>query len=257
MDDDYDLETSPLCRDLEDEGRMVRVWIYRSSDSDWLLEAVDEFGNSTVWEDQFPTDEAAFEEVRRAIRDEGIGVLIGEPSPGYSPESDSLAPTPAHLAEPQDSPEPLISAELMERTWLRVGAQRPEQIPRMQKVHAKAQKPLAAFVYSMEPDLDEDVAGVLFYVFHVVLEAFRQAEPRPKRVSRRRVEEQLSAIEFTGLPPSPTGEDFETSEPHVLRYVTEALSEEDDPLLTLEEFHSCLETLWVAIECLHAACRRR
>ncbi|MDZ7825372.1 MAG: hypothetical protein U5R48_04225 [Gammaproteobacteria bacterium] len=98
---------------------------------------------------------------------------------------------------------------------------------------------------------------MLFYVFHVVLEAFRQAEPRPKRVSRRRVEEQLAAIEFTGLPLSSTNEDFETSEPHVLRYVTEALAEEDDPLLTVEEFQSCLETLWVVIECLHAACRRR
>ena len=257
MDDEYDLEMSPLCQDVEDEGQRVRVEIYRGSDSDWLLEAVDEFGTSTVWDEQFPTDEAALEELRSTIRDEGIGVLIGEPSPGYSHEADSPAPTPARLAEPGHAPEPLISAELMERTWLRVGGQSPEQIPRMQKAHARAQKPLAAFVYSMEPELEEDVAGVLFYAFHVVLEAFRQAEPRPKRVSRRRVEEQLAAIEFTGLPLSSTNEDFETSEPHVLRYVTEALAEEDDPLLTVEEFQSCLETLWVVIECLHAACRRR
>ncbi|MDZ7825373.1 MAG: hypothetical protein U5R48_04230 [Gammaproteobacteria bacterium] len=130
MDDDYHLEMSPLCQDLEDEGRTVRVEIYRGSDSDWLLEAVDEFGNSTGLGRPVPDGRGrAWKSSGPPIRDEGIDVLIGEPSPGYS-EADSLAPTPAHLAEPRDAPEPLISAELMERTWLRVGGQRPEQIPR-------------------------------------------------------------------------------------------------------------------------------
>ena len=80
MEDDFDLEMSPLCQELSANGKKVQVEIYRGGGSDWHLEVVDEFGNSTVWEDQFPTDSEALEEAEATIRDEGIDSLIGKPS---------------------------------------------------------------------------------------------------------------------------------------------------------------------------------
>mgnify|MGYP006299288383 CR=1 FL=1 len=80
MEDEFELETSPLSQELSDNGKTVRVDIYRGGGSDWLLEIVDEFGNSTVWDDQFPTDAEALEGARATIRDEGIDVLIGPPA---------------------------------------------------------------------------------------------------------------------------------------------------------------------------------
>ena len=80
MEEEFELEMSPLCQDLTDSGHTVRVEIYRGGGSGWHLEVVDEFGNSTVWEDQFPTDAAALAEAQATIRDEGISVLIGMPA---------------------------------------------------------------------------------------------------------------------------------------------------------------------------------
>lgn len=79
MNEDFELEMSPLCQDISDSGKTVRVEIYRGGGSGWQLEVVDEFRNSTVWDDQFPTDAAALEEAKSTIRDEGIGALIGMP----------------------------------------------------------------------------------------------------------------------------------------------------------------------------------
>ena len=50
----------------------VEIFIYRSADSGWFLEIVADDGNSTVWEDQFETDDAAFGEAILAIQEEGI-----------------------------------------------------------------------------------------------------------------------------------------------------------------------------------------
>ena len=78
--DNYQLFTSPLCRAVTADGHTVRLEIYRGPDTEWTLEAVDELNNSTVWDDLFPTDQAALDEALRTIRDEGIESLIGSPS---------------------------------------------------------------------------------------------------------------------------------------------------------------------------------
>jgi len=79
MDEEFELEMSPLCQEISDSGHTVKVEIYRGGGRNWHLKIVDEFGNSTVWEDQFPTDAAALEEALATIKDEGIGVLVGMP----------------------------------------------------------------------------------------------------------------------------------------------------------------------------------
>lgn len=149
----------------------------------------------------------------------------------------------------------LISSELMERTWQRVGSLDGRKILRLQKAHRKSQNALILFVYRALPDFREEAGGVLIYVFHVVLEAFQHAQPRPKRIGIREIEERLAHLESAFQ--SGSAATFQTSEPHAYRYVLEALTEADDVELTPEEIDSFQRSLWVAIECLHSACRLR
>ena len=77
---DYELVVSPLSRPITDKGHTVQIEIYRGENTDWTLEVVDASNNSTVWDDLFPTDQAALEEALRTVRDEGIETLVGPPS---------------------------------------------------------------------------------------------------------------------------------------------------------------------------------
>ena len=49
----------------------VEIEIYEDGKGGWLLEVVDEFGNSTVWDDSFPTDNAALAEALQRDRYRG------------------------------------------------------------------------------------------------------------------------------------------------------------------------------------------
>jgi len=71
---------SPLCRSFESEGKSVQIDIFGDGDGGWLLEVIDQFGNSTVWDDPFSSDQAALDEALDTIDQEGIGSLIGLPS---------------------------------------------------------------------------------------------------------------------------------------------------------------------------------
>ena len=77
MDEEYELVMSPLCQELSSGGDSVKVEIYGDGKGEWILEVVDEFGNSRVWDDSFPTDIAALTEVKKTILEEGIQALIG------------------------------------------------------------------------------------------------------------------------------------------------------------------------------------
>ena len=71
-DDTLDLVHSDLETTQTQGPHSVAIYIYRSADSGWFLELVAGDGNSTVWEDQFETDDAAFGEAILAIQEEGI-----------------------------------------------------------------------------------------------------------------------------------------------------------------------------------------
>ena len=61
MNDEPELELSILSQELKSGGRTVSVEIYRlEGDEEWALEIVDEFNNSTVWDDTFPTESVVF-----------------------------------------------------------------------------------------------------------------------------------------------------------------------------------------------------
>ena len=58
-DEEIEIIMSPLCQSIERDGKSVRVDIYDDGDGKWILEVVDEFGNSVVWDDHFSTDQKA------------------------------------------------------------------------------------------------------------------------------------------------------------------------------------------------------
>jgi hypothetical protein len=77
MIDEVHLIYSEHCQTVSRNGKTVKVEIYSSGKSDWILEVVDADGNSTVWDDTFPTDAEAYAEFQRTLDKEGIDSMIG------------------------------------------------------------------------------------------------------------------------------------------------------------------------------------
>jgi uncharacterized protein len=77
-----------LERSVTEGDTTVEISIYRSPNSDWILEVVDEYGNSTVYDDLFPTDQDALDEALSEIESHGIDVYVGEPSSASRPMDD-------------------------------------------------------------------------------------------------------------------------------------------------------------------------
>ena len=71
---------SPLSQSITRNEKTVQVEIYEDGDGGWLLEVIDEHGNSAVWNDPFQSDKEALDEALKTIDEEGIDSLIGVPS---------------------------------------------------------------------------------------------------------------------------------------------------------------------------------
>jgi hypothetical protein len=78
MSEEYEIKYSALCQKVTSEGKSVQVYIYEDGKGGWILEVVDEYDNSTVWDDPFKTDDEALDEVFDTIEKEGISSLIGK-----------------------------------------------------------------------------------------------------------------------------------------------------------------------------------
>jgi uncharacterized protein len=76
MTDEIELIHSPLTQTYSAEGHTLRIQIYRSPDSSWILEVVDEQGTSTVWDDPFDSDKVALEAAFVAIEEESIHEFV-------------------------------------------------------------------------------------------------------------------------------------------------------------------------------------
>ena len=77
MNDEPKLEKSPLCQPISSGGQTVKVEIYRLEGGLWTLEIEDEYGNSTVWDDEFETDVAALAEAKKSILEDTASEYIG------------------------------------------------------------------------------------------------------------------------------------------------------------------------------------
>lgn len=79
MQDDIKIIDSPLQQTYLKNGQSVNIQIYRLENTDWTLEIVDPFNNSTVWNDSFKTDALALEEAFKSLESEGIDAYIDQP----------------------------------------------------------------------------------------------------------------------------------------------------------------------------------
>ena len=77
-DSDPNIVTSGLSRTVTHAGVSVDLGIYRlEHDSKWAMEVVNQAGTSTVWDEQFDTDEEAHREFLRTIEEEGMEAFLG------------------------------------------------------------------------------------------------------------------------------------------------------------------------------------
>lgn len=85
IDDDPEIEESPLSGIVTRDNVAVRVEIYRlvEGDGSWTLEVVNYQGGSTVWEDRFAIDKEAYAEFYRTLETDGIRSFL-EGQPGSS-----------------------------------------------------------------------------------------------------------------------------------------------------------------------------
>ena len=67
---------SSLSQEYTEDNKTVSIEIYSSGKDDWLLEIVDESGNSNVYDDEFKTDKEAFEQFIKDVKNEGIDAFI-------------------------------------------------------------------------------------------------------------------------------------------------------------------------------------
>jgi hypothetical protein len=74
LNEDPDIEESPLSGIVTRDGVVVRVEIYRlvEGDESWTLEVINHEGRSTVWEDRFATDKEAYAEFYQTLETDGI-----------------------------------------------------------------------------------------------------------------------------------------------------------------------------------------
>ncbi|WP_233506011.1 hypothetical protein [Rhodoferax lacus] len=84
MEDDIEIVYSPLQQRYTKDGHTLDIQIYKyEDDADWTLEVVADDGLSTVWNEGFPTDKAAFEQARWAIDAEGAEAFLSVTLPRY------------------------------------------------------------------------------------------------------------------------------------------------------------------------------
>lgn len=78
MSQEPELIISTLSQSIVGGGHTFEVYIFQlEGETDWALEVEDEYGNSTVWDDAFPSDVAALAEAKAIIFSEKVSTLIG------------------------------------------------------------------------------------------------------------------------------------------------------------------------------------
>ena len=79
MDDDAVLVDSGLSQEIEVDGHLFEINIFRLEDeTTWTLEVVDEDNTSHVWDDTFASDFAALIEAQKELRSMGAEAFMAE-----------------------------------------------------------------------------------------------------------------------------------------------------------------------------------
>ena len=76
-DDDVEVIMSDLCGDVEVDGHFLTVEIYKTDiDPGWILEVINEFGTSFVFDDPHIADGLAWQQFDKTIHEEGLAAFL-------------------------------------------------------------------------------------------------------------------------------------------------------------------------------------
>ncbi len=73
------LNNSEIRKEVQRDGIIVRIDVYSNGEEGWLVEIVDEYWNSTCWNEPFKSAQEALEAGIKAIDTEGIQTFVGPP----------------------------------------------------------------------------------------------------------------------------------------------------------------------------------
>jgi len=161
---------------------------------------------------------------------------------------------------------PMVPEDIVERTWREVAAFEPHAARRAMEKIGKRQPALLAYVMAETRDSRSQVQELAVYLFVVILRMFeRLPGHRLKRVPIERVERRAAENEAVLERLGAAHERFleraarlqAEPQPHVLRYLTEAILESDDPDLDLtdEEEGLVFLVLKTAVDLLDQSCK--
>jgi len=160
-----------------------------------------------------------------------------------------------------------ISAELMEEAWRSVGTMSEAEIKRRQGLCGKEQQELTAFMLAYTEDLGTEALGLALYAHFVVMEAFRRSGARFDKLKPSRIEDAwkdnfgfINDLRAAGRPKTPFQLKYTVTEPAVMQYVIDALTEQndDDPIgISDEDFWRTLQVLKTVVDCMHSARQAR
>jgi hypothetical protein len=162
----------------------------------------------------------------------------------------------------------VVSEDIVENTWRRVAAMRPNEAVRALDRVARQQPALLAYVMATTSDEREEVQELAIYLYHVIWQMFetmaapgRIGKIRIERVEhhRDRIEKLLDGLAVAHQRIAERIAAVESaSQPHVLRYIADALYEyeEEEDSLQLDEQESGLVflTLKTVVDVLDEAC---
>jgi len=114
MTDEIELIHSPLTRTHSADGHTLRIQIYRSPGSPWVLEIVDELGTSTVWDEAFDTDTVALAAAFVAIETEGVHTFVTSAQPATKEAMPELLRRLAQVKQPPSGSAPDMMSPLSE-----------------------------------------------------------------------------------------------------------------------------------------------
>ncbi len=143
------------------------------------------------------------------------------------------------MQQPQESRE-MISADTVTRTWERIGTMPPEQVPRLIEQMRREQPIILAYLMAMtgQPEFSSEDRETVFYIGVVVWQIMKQSPRGLRRVSERKLDEVLDANDEqleklaaggTNLQRAVEAMVKSHAEPEALRYIVEALMEEEEP----------------------------
>lgn len=77
-DEEYKVELSSLSKTYNKDGKSVEVEIYKGEDDEgWILEVLDNLGNSMIADEQFETEQKAWNQFIQDVERDGIDAFIG------------------------------------------------------------------------------------------------------------------------------------------------------------------------------------